>query len=88
MENADEKKKETNLIIDKVQYMYDGERATGSQIRQIPTPPISDEYDLYEKVEDGRDKLIGDSEEVNLEGKEKHFLSAPRNITPGQGSAE
>lgn len=58
---------------------------TGAQLRQLPTPSIGPERKLIEVVPGpGMDKEISDDDVVGMrEGQ--HFVSTPRNVTPGAG---
>lgn len=75
--------REESIHIDKKLYKVDGPALTGAQLRALPSPPISAEYDLLLEVPGGEDRLITDGETVELKNG-MHFFSAPRNITPGR----
>ena len=55
---------------------------TGHQIRELATPPIAPDRDLFEIVPGGSDKKIGDEDTVAIRDHIR-FFSAPRNINPG-----
>ena len=57
---------------------------TGRQIRELATPPISADRDIFEIVPGGSDKKIEDGEAVAIQDHLR-FFSAPRNINPGTG---
>lgn len=56
---------------------------TGTQLRNLPSPPIDPDRDLFEEIAGpGDDILIGDEQQVELRNG-LHFFSAPRRINPG-----
>lgn len=55
---------------------------TGSRIRQLLSPPIGADRDLFEIVPGGADRKIGDEDSVVLRDWMR-FFSAPRTINPG-----
>lgn len=55
---------------------------TGHQIRELATPPIAPDRDLFEIVPGGSDQKIGDEDTVAIRDHIR-FFSAPRNINPG-----
>lgn len=73
----------TPIHIDKKTYFVQEPTITGAQLRQLPDPPIGDDYDLYLEVPGGQDKLIGDNEEIDVKAG-MHIFSAQRNINPGR----
>jgi Multiubiquitin len=70
------------IIIDRKEYKVDQQEMTGAQLRQVPTPPISEDYDLYQEIPGDEDKLIADDETVELKPG-MHFHSVEKHITPG-----
>ena len=60
---------------------------TGQQIRELATPPIGADRDIFEIVSGGSDKKIEDGEIVVIRDHVR-FFSAPRNINPGCGGRE
>jgi hypothetical protein len=71
------------IIIDKDQFEVDQPSFTGSQLRQLPSPPIGPERDLYEEVPGPTDdRLIGDEDLVEMRNG-LHFFTTPHTITPG-----
>ena len=62
----------------------DNGELTGRQIRELATPPISADRDLFEIVPGGSDRKIEDGEAVAIQDHLR-FFSAPRNINPGTG---
>jgi Multiubiquitin len=75
--------KEIPIHIDKTQYKVPAGSMTGSELRALPDPDLSSDYDLFEVVPGGDDRLIADGDAVELKAG-MHFFSAPRNITPGR----
>lgn len=74
----------TVIHIDRADYHVDAAALTGLQIRDLPTPAIGPDRDLYLQARGHEeDQLIADSQVVTLENG-MHFFSAPRTITPGQ----
>ena len=61
--------------------LHDG-TLTGRQIRELATPPIAADRDLFEIVPGGSDRKIGDGDTVEIRDHVR-FFSAPRNINPG-----
>lgn len=71
-----------SIHIDNKLYKREEDALTGAQLRELPDPDISAEFDLFLVVPGGLDKLVGDDELVPLrEGQ--HFVSVPRDVTPG-----
>jgi len=60
---------------------------TGRQIRELVSPPIGADRDIFEIVPGGSDKKIEDGEAVTIRDHLR-FFSAPRNINPGRGNGE
>jgi len=75
-------KDEFPIHIDKKQYKVFDEEMTGAQLRALPDPDLSADYDLFLVVPGGEDVLVSDDQSVSLKAG-AHFFSAPRNITPG-----
>ncbi len=71
------------IHIDRTEYRVPEGVMTGEQIRQIPTPPIGPDRDLYLEVHGNHDdRLIGLNDRVELENG-MHFFTAPSQINPG-----
>jgi hypothetical protein len=79
--DRDKKSKDTSIIIDKKDYKFEGENATGAQLRALAS--ISEEYELVQIVPGGQDKPISDTETIELQDGMR-FFSAPRIISPGR----
>lgn len=82
MAAADKPEKDIVIHIDKKQYKVSESELTGSALRQLPEPDISQEYELELEVPGGDDQPIADDQVVPLKNG-MHFFSAPRNITAG-----
>ncbi len=71
------------IHIDRAEFKVTSEAMTGAQLRQLPTPPIGPDHDLYLEVPGpGDDELIADDRSVELKNG-MHFFTAPHAITPG-----
>jgi hypothetical protein len=58
---------ETTIHVDRHQFKVEQTSMTGAELRQLPSPAIGGDYDLYREVlKDGM-----------------HFFSVQRHITPG-----
>lgn len=71
------------IYIDGTKYHPSGDKFTGAQLRNVPSPPVSTDRDLWLDIVDELDKLIEDDEVVVLE-KNMRFFTVPRVINPGQ----
>lgn len=85
MKAKDPKPGKTPIYIDGAKYHPEGRALTGAQLRQVPSPPVGDDRDLWLDVVDDLDKLIEDDEVVEL-GNNMRFFSVPRVINPGQAT--
>lgn len=80
----DTTKQPTRIHIDRKPYEVEAHELTGEQLRNLPTPPISADFDLWrEETGDVEDKLVKPAEVVRLI-EDMHFYSAPSKIKPGQ----
>ena len=80
-ETAHEKR--ITIHIDRAEFKVMAESMTGADLRNLPTPAIGQDRDLFLQIPGpGDDRLIGDSEVVNLKDG-MHFFTTPRVITPG-----
>ncbi len=80
----DATKKLIRIHIDRVPHEVDEHELTGAQLRDLPTPPITEDFDLWrEKRGDVEDELIEPNSIVKLV-EDVHFYSAPSKINPGQ----
>lgn len=74
--------RETHIQIDRAPYTVLEQAMTGAQIRQIPTPPIGPERDLFEVVPGAPDRKILDTTVVQVHNGQR-FFTAPGQINPG-----
>lgn len=71
-----------SIHVDNKLFKVEESSLTGAELRALPEPPISSEFDLFLVVPGGLDQLVGDDQVVELrEGQ--HFVSVPRDVTPG-----
>ena len=70
------------IKIDRTEYDVLERERTGAQLRQIPTPPIGPDRDLFEVVPGGADKKIENSDVVKMHDGLR-FFTAPAQINPG-----
>ena len=61
--------------------LHDG-ALTGQELRELTTPPIGSDRDIFEIVPGGSDRKIEDGDAVAIHDHLR-FFSAPRNINPG-----
>lgn len=83
MSENDKADKQTTIHIDKKMYKVTEDSMTGAQLRALPTPDISSEYQLKQQIPGGEDITIEDGQVINLKNG-MHFFSIPKNINPGQ----
>jgi hypothetical protein len=70
------------IHIDKQLFKVNPGSLTGAELRNLPTPPIGGDRELY-LVRPGRDDLVvGDTDSIPVKAG-LHFVTAPRNVTPG-----
>lgn len=74
---------EFHIQIDRVHFTTTRERMTGLELRQMPTPPIGPDRDLFEVVPGGTDRKIENDSEVEIRDG-KRFFTAPAQINPGK----
>lgn len=70
------------IHLDRQEYKVSGPTITGAQLRVLPKTPIAPDFDIYEEVPGGEDKLIEDATAVKLKNG-MHFFSVPKTINPG-----
>ena len=71
------------IRIDRAEYEVHQKYLTGLQLRNLTTPPIGADRDLFEVVVGGSDRKIADHEKVEMRDGLR-FFSAPAQINPGQ----
>jgi hypothetical protein len=73
---------EFHIQIDRAHFTVTSPQLTGTQLRQLPNPPIGPDRDLFEVVPGGSDKKIGDNDKVEMRNGLR-FFTAPAQINPG-----
>jgi hypothetical protein len=71
------------IYIDGTKYHPEGAKLTGTQLRAVPSPPVSSDRDLWPDIVDELDQPIEDNQVVDLEPNMR-FFTVPRVINPGQ----
>ncbi|MFC5861785.1 multiubiquitin domain-containing protein [Acidicapsa dinghuensis] len=77
-----EAKREFVIKIDRQDYHVHQRSMTGSELRNLPKPPIGPDRDLFEVVPGGSDRKIEDTEVVKMRDGLR-FFTAPARINPG-----
>jgi hypothetical protein len=75
-------KKIFHIRIDRTGFTVEEDELTGAQLRQLPSPPIGSDRDLFEVVPGGSDKKIIDTDVVTMRDGLR-FFTAPAQINPG-----
>ncbi len=75
-----DKDRDVQIHIDNKGYKTSKNPMTGSELKQLGG--IAGDYDLWQKVPGKDDKLIKDSDSVQLKNGD-HFYSAPSSLNPG-----
>lgn len=71
-----------NIQIDREHFQVEESQLSGAQLRQLPTPPIGTDRDLFEVVPGHADRKIEDSDIVQMRSGLR-FFTAPSMINPG-----
>lgn len=79
---VEEAKREFVIKIDRHEYRVHQPTLTGSELRNLPKPPIGPDRDLFEVVPGGSDRKISDTEIVKMRDGLR-FFTAPARINPG-----
>lgn len=74
--------REFHIQIDRMHFTVTQSQLTRAQIRQIPSPPIGPDRDLFEVVPGGTDLKIANDQVVEIKDG-KRFFTAPAQINPG-----
>ena len=83
MADASEHGPTIRIHIDRQPYTVHERDMTGAELRNVPTPPIGENFDLWlEERGDTEDKAVTPAETVRLK-EDMHFYSSPSNISPG-----
>lgn len=77
--------KSYTIQIDRTQYVLNENRLTGAGLRQIPTPPIPPNRDLFQIIPGRPDRKIKDDDRILITDGLR-FFTAPNTINPGAGS--
>jgi hypothetical protein len=76
---------EVTIHIDHSTFKVEVGSMSGQELRQLPSPAIGPEFDLWEDVPGGEDIRIADSATVELRNG-MHFFTTPGRINPGGDS--
>lgn len=71
-----------DIQIDRTHYELTENRLSGADLRNVPTPPISSDRDLFEIIPGRPDKKIDDQDYVKIISGLR-FFTAPNTINPG-----
>lgn len=83
MADASEHEPTIRIHIDRQPYTVHERDMTGADLRNVPTPPIGENFDLWlEEHGDTEDKAVTPVETVRVK-EDMHFYSSPSNISPG-----
>ena len=74
------------IRIDRVDYTVTEEKLSGEQLREVPSPPIPKDRDLYLVVPGHDDRKIKEDDTVEMRDGLR-FFTAPNTINPGIASA-
>lgn len=80
-----EKKPESkgyNIQIDRVHYEIAEDKLSGAELRQVPSPPVPPDRDLFQVVPGHDDLKIKDDDTVQIHDGLR-FFTAPNTINPG-----
>ena len=70
------------IQIDRIEYEVLAEKLSGAEFRDVPSPPIPPERDLFQVVPGQPDLKIKDDDTVQLHDGLR-FFTAPNTINPG-----
>ena len=70
------------IQIDRTRYEVIEDKLSGTQLRQVPSPPIPPERDLFQVIPGHPDKKIKDDDTVQIYDGLR-FFTAPNTINPG-----
>ena len=74
------------IRIDRTDYTVTEEKLSGAQLRNVPSPPIPPDRDLYQVIAGHDDLKIKDDDTVQMHDGLR-FFTAPNNINPGAAHA-
>jgi Multiubiquitin len=75
--------KKIEIKIDREVFHVTEQHMSGLQLRELPTPPIGPDHDLFEVVPGESDRKIEDTTIVVLHNGQR-FFTAPAHINPGR----
>lgn len=81
--SKDPKPGKVPIYIDGTKYHPEADKLTGTQLRTVPAPPVSEDRDLWLDIVDELDELIENDQIVKLVPNMR-FFTVPRIINPGQ----
>lgn len=70
------------IQIDRIKYEVKGRRFSGAQLREVPTPPIPPDRDIFEIIPGAPDRKIEDDDRILIADGQR-FFTAPNTINPG-----
>jgi hypothetical protein len=82
MAHEEHEKQHFRIQIDRVEFTVTQQTMTGAELRQVPSPPIGPDRDLFEVIPGHPDRKIEDSDVVEISNG-KRFFTAPAHINPG-----
>ena len=74
------------IRIDRTDYTVTKEKLSGAQLRELPTPPIPPDRDIYQVVPGHEDLKIKDDDTVQMHDGLR-FFTVPNTINPGTSGA-
>ena len=74
------------IRIDRTDYIVAEEKLSGAQLRELPSPPIPPDRDLYQVIAGHEDRKIKDDDTVHMYDGLR-FFTAPNTINPGVAHA-
>ena len=81
-EQKQSKEHKFQIQIDRAHFTVTESEMTGAQLRQVPSPPIGEDRDLFEVVPGHPDEKIADDQTVEMHSGLR-FFTAPAHINPG-----
>jgi hypothetical protein len=82
MAHEEHEKPHFRIQIDRVEYTVTQQTMTGTELRQVPSPPIGPDRDLFEVIPGHPDRKIEESDVIEISNG-KRFFTAPAHINPG-----
>ena len=70
------------IQIDRVQYKFSETRLSGADLRNLPTPPIPPDRDLFEVIPGHNDRKIKDEDRIEI-SDDLRFFTVPNTINSG-----